>query len=273
MKDEEKIITKEDDTINLANKENEIKNLYEDDVLVENKPKQKPKKKKTEKKKIEKKPRVKKEKVKPEKKVYEYEAYEEAEIKSKKNKTVNRDINIIFGIIVAILAIIAIDIISVAKFNVGPFFAIPLHTYNDGGTKEYYGLGYKVIKYHQTQGRRDRELGTWSLKYDANPITVEDVDLSIALNDNETKTYEKYYKKFVRIISTLEDSNKQKHTVTLAYKDDGPKYSLTIKCKVVKEQTNFAKLESGKQTTILGTVRDYNSKTKTIYVSDCFVEQ
>lgn len=262
MKDEkEKIITSEDDIMNLANKENEIKNLYENDTVVVKEKKSKKKEKKAAK------------KIKPETKVYAYEAYEEEEVWNKKTKKTKRIINIIFSVIIAIIIMVAIDIICVAKFNVGPFFSLPLHTYNDGGTKEYYGLGYKVIKYHQTQGRRDRELGTWSLKYNANPITIEDVDLAIELGDSEIKAFNKYYKKFVRIISTLDDADKEKHTATLSYRDDGPKYSLTIRCKIVKEQTNFAKLESGKQTTIIGTVRDYNAKTRTIYLSDCFAEQ
>lgn len=262
MKDEKEIIISTDDeVINLSNKETEIKNLYENDTVVEKEKKAKKEKKKATK------------KTKPETKAYAYEAYEEEEVWNKKTKKTKRIINIIFSIIIIIIIMIAVDIISVAKFNTGPFFSLPLHTYNDGGTKEYYGLGYKVIKYHQTQGRRDKELGTWSLKYNANPITLQDVDLTIELNDNETKAYEKYYKKFVRIISTLEDADKEKHTATLAYRDDGPKYSLTIKCKVVKEQTNFAKLENGKQTTIIGTIKNYNSKTKTIYLSDCFMEQ
>ena len=36
--------------------------------------------------------------------------------------------------------------------------------YKDGGTKEYYGLGYKVIKYNQIEGRRDTQIGLWNLK-------------------------------------------------------------------------------------------------------------
>ena len=72
-------------------------------------------------------------------------------------------INIIFSIIVILIIMVAIDIICVSRYNKGPFFAIPTHTYKDGGTKEYYGLGYKVIKYHQIQGRRERELGSYSL--------------------------------------------------------------------------------------------------------------
>ena len=54
----------------------------------------------------------------------------------------------------------------------GKLLNIARPTYNDGGTKIYYGLGYKVIKYHQTQGRRDMEIGNWSLKYNEFNSTI-----------------------------------------------------------------------------------------------------
>lgn len=63
--------------------------------------------------------------------------------------------NIIFIIIIALGIVIAIDVICVTKYDKGPYFAIRTKTYDDGGTEEFYGLGYKVIKYHQEQGRRD----------------------------------------------------------------------------------------------------------------------
>lgn len=46
-----------------------------------------------------------------------------------------RIINIIFIILLISMTMIAVDVISVARYNNGPFFAIPLHTYKDGGTK------------------------------------------------------------------------------------------------------------------------------------------
>ncbi len=210
-------------------------------------------------------------------KAYDYEAYEEEELWNRKDKKAKRIINIFFGIVMLILVMIATDVICVAKYNVGPFFSIPLHTYNDGGTKEYYGLGYKVIKYHQTQGRRDREIGSWSLKYNTNPITVEDVDMAIEFSENTEKAYTKYYKKFVRIISTLEEVDKKNRTITIGYQDEGKKYDLTIKCNMVKEQNNLNKLEIGKEITIIGSIKDFKQATSKqsnrVYISDCFAEQ
>ena len=85
----------------------------------------------------------------------------------------------------------------ISKYNKGPFFAIPVKTYKDGGTKVYYGIGYKVIKYHQKQGRRDIELGTYSLKYNTNPIEADAIDLAIELYNNQTSSMEKYYNCFI----------------------------------------------------------------------------
>ena len=67
-------------------------------------------------------------------------------------------------VIIVIASLVTLDITLVTKSNVGPFLAIRTKVYDDGGTKEYYGLGYKVIKYNQKVGRRDTVIGSWSLK-------------------------------------------------------------------------------------------------------------
>lgn len=195
---------------------------------------------------------------------------------NKKIKRAKLIINIIFSIIVILIIMVAVDIISVTRYNKGPVFAIPVHTYKDGGTKEYYGIGYKVIKYHQYQGRRDRELGKWSLKYNVEPITSQDIDMAIEFSEDSDKAYDKYYRKFVRIISTLEKVDKKNHAITMGYEDEGNKYSLKVKCDIVKDQTDID-FEEGKEITIIGTVSDFEPMTKktpnTIYISDCFAEQ
>ena len=88
-----------------------------------------------------------------------------AKFKKKKKVNTKKILNIIFITIIVLICLIVVDIVSVSKYNKGPFFAIHTKTYGDGGTKEYYGLGYKVIKYHQIQGRRDTDVGLWNLKY------------------------------------------------------------------------------------------------------------
>lgn len=192
-------------------------------------------------------------------------------------KKYKRIINIVFTIIVLVLAMIAIDVISVARYNVGPFFAIPIEKYKDGGSKAYYGLGYKVIKYNQIQGRRDTEIGFWNLKYNAEPVTIKDLDLAIELTEKGTDTYKKYYKKFVRVVSTLETIDTENNKITLSYQDEGKKYSLDIECSMATKKSALENLTENKEITIIGTVTDYKSKTKEkpnkLYISNCFAEQ
>jgi hypothetical protein len=88
---------------------------------------------------------------------------------------------------------------SLAKHNKKPIFAIPILRHKDGGTVEYYGLGYKVIKYNKLdnidsncvelyrqsignidgqidltdsgcveEGKKDTVFGFWTLEYKKN---------------------------------------------------------------------------------------------------------
>jgi hypothetical protein len=47
--------------------------------------------------------------------------------------------------------------LSLAKVNKPPIFSIKTAIYKDGGTKDYIGLGYKVIDYNEldAEGRQD----------------------------------------------------------------------------------------------------------------------
>ena len=207
----------------------------------------------------------------------EYREFEDEDYKRPSGFNVIKIINIAFVVIVAILIMVATDVICVARYDVGPFFAIPLKEYKDGGTKAFYGLGYKVFKYKQIQGRRDRQIGTWGLKYDANPITKKDIDLSIEFKDDEYKTYEKYYRKFMRIKSTLLSVDEKKNKIVIGYNDEGNKYTLKIKCDIVEDQKNLKDFKVGEEITIIGTLYDFeiakNKKPNTLYMKNCFAEQ
>ena len=202
--------------------------------------------------------KVKKEKVKKERNIYK------------------RIINIVFVIIILMLIMISIDVISVSRYGKGPYFAIPLKTYEEG-TKEYYGLGYKVIKYNQIQGRRDKEIGLWTLKYNTKPIDLDDVDLAIAFRKDEEKAYKKYYKKFLRVKSTLKEIDEKKNIVTIGYTDEDGKYTMDIICTLVPEQTNIVAFEKNKKITVIGTVNNYKGSTKKenkkLYIKNCIAQQ
>jgi len=203
----------------------------------------------------------------------EYEEY----LEPKKKINWNKVSNIIFIILFILLLLSIIDVLCVAKLNKGPFFAIPLHTYDDGGTKEYYGLGYKVIKYNQVQGRRDMELGTWSLKYNVDPIYTELLDLAIEFHDNEKEAYSTYYKKLLVVSGTLKEINAEKNQITMEYVDEGGKYSMNLVCNMETDKEKLSIMEPGYEVSAMGTMMNYESKTKdkvsTIYLDNCFAEQ
>ena len=80
-----------------------------------------------------------------------------------------------FAIFIIWCSIFLVDY-SLAKNNLRPIFVVRTGIYKDGGTKEYIGLGYKVIKFNTLDGRKDIVIGTWKLNINnltspnANPL-------------------------------------------------------------------------------------------------------
>lgn len=209
-------------------------------------------------------------------KTYSEEEFEEDQNSRKKYKRYKKIINIVFAIILVVLVMITIDVISVSRYNVGPFFAIKTQTIKDGGTKVYYGLGYKVIKYYQEQGRRDREIGSWNLKYNIEPVDIQDIDLALEFENNYQETNKKYYKKFVRLTSTVKEINKEENTLVLEYLDEDSKYTLDIVCNMAEKKSNLEIFNVGDKASVIGTIRTFKIKTakesNKVYISDCFAE-
>ena len=211
------------------------------------------------------------------------EIYEDFEIDESESKRQNRDnpktkkiINICFYAILILCVLFTIDHILVTKYNKGPFLAIKTATYKDGGTKVQYGLGYKVIKYHQIQGRRDTEVGNWSLQYNTNPIDISDVDLAIDLVKNPKETSSRYTKKFIRLSSTVKEVQKDKNLLILEYYDEDSKYTLWIYCTMAEKDSHIDNYEKGDTVNILGTITKFEVKDKTnpnrVYIENTFAE-
>ena len=181
--------------------------------------------------------------------------------------------NIIFIIIIALGIVIAIDVICVTKYDKGPYFAIRTKTYDDGGTQEFYGLGYKVIKYHQEQGRRDMEIGFWTMSYSVEPTEISALDLAIEFRNNPEKAANKYAGQFMRVtgkIYKIKDNE-----LILRYKDPDDTYTLKIKCPMA-ENNHFEGMEKGLEVTIIGTIENFTLAAKTnpniVRMSNCFTE-
>ncbi len=192
-------------------------------------------------------------------------------------KLFKKIINIILIILFIFIILAVIDVICVTKLNKGPYFAVPVHTYDDGGTKEYYGLGYKVIKYHQVQGRRDIEIGSWALKYNVEPIYSEIVDLAIEFNNDENASYKKYYKQLLVVTGSLKEVDKKHNKIVLSFDDEDGKYNLDVVCNMETDKDNLNILEPKYEISAMGTMIDYDHKTNenpaTIYLDNCFAEQ
>ena len=183
----------------------------------------------------------------------------EAEKKIKKISTIVMIVILVIGILVTT------DILLVTKRGVGPFLAIRTKVYDDGGTKEYYGLGYKVIKYNQKVGRRDTVIGSWGIKYNTNPETYTISDLAYSIiNDNNNHVGE-----FIRLMGTIENKNVKNNTITIKFTDeeDG-KYNLTVQAKILSE--NIKDLNKNAPVSLIGTVTDYNNKT--LIIENAFAE-
>lgn len=89
---------------------------------------------------------------------------EKGKISKEKENKLRKKTKIIYTIliIIALIAIVtAITDYIRFKQNKKPIFAINTGTYKDGGTKEYLGLGYKVIDFNSISGNNDMKFSSW----------------------------------------------------------------------------------------------------------------
>ena len=103
-------------------------------------------------------------------------------------------------IFVSLVLILGITLYSVDKTRVEngqtPIFCIknPAGEINDGGTIEYFGLGYKVIDYNKLNGYDKIHIGSWNLEYD------------ISLGElNEENGYPVFYGKILDTLGIYEE--------------------------------------------------------------------
>lgn len=207
----------------------------------------------------------------------ENEESEEVEVKTKKTPNYKKIINICFAIIMAILIMIAVDVISVGRYNRGPYFAIQTKEYDDGGTKEYVGFGYKVIEYNQIGGRQGKEIGPLSLQYNIEAIETKDLDLAIEFTADEEAAYKKYYKQYLKVESKLQSMDFDNNTIVFGYIDEGGKYTLKMTCKMASETEELVNIDVDQKVVVTGTVTNYEFKTDKssgeLELSGCFARK
>ena len=75
------------------------------------------------------------------------------------------------------LSIFLVDFICVKTIK-RPIFMIRTTIYKDGGSKEYYGLGYKVVKCNTLSSNGKVTIGSYSLKYNCSVKPTEDENIT-----------------------------------------------------------------------------------------------
>lgn len=99
----------------------------------------------------------------------------------KKTKKKIKKEKIIIYILIIFCAYIVMMFTDYLKVNNGgkPFITLKTILYKDGGTKEYYCLGYKFIKYNAIGGRNDMDFGPLWIKYSTTVIDKSDNNMKI----------------------------------------------------------------------------------------------
>jgi hypothetical protein len=207
------------------------------------------------------------------------ETYEDADDTFEKadHHRLIRFFNIIFIALIVIMVFITIDVVSITKYDKGPFFAIKTKTYKDGGTKVYYGIGYKVIRYNVTEGKQSTQIGLWSMPYSTEPTPIQDIDFAIEFTNDPEKAADKYYNQFLMIESTIKKVDKKNNKVILEYTDPDGKYTMQFDCKMASYKKVLTNYTENKKINIKGTAYKFyvkdNKKNNTVYMSDCFIEK
>ena len=161
--------------------------------------------------------------------------------------------------------LVVFDVVTVTKFNVGPIFAIKVKTYNDGGTREYAGIFYKVIKYKQTNGRRDMVLGSYKLSYSGEVYKKSVLDLAILYRDDFTN-FSLLEGKYVVVTGKVLSVSKEKQVVKLIYEDSDNKYQTIVTFKMDKD-ANYDELKKGNTVKIAGVLDDYSDNKQGININ------
>lgn len=191
------------------------------------------------------------------------------------NQFYRKIINAVFGIIIVLLIMTAVDVIAVARYDSGPFFAINFKTYKDGGTKVYYGLGYKVINYNVTEGRKGKIVGSWFMPYSVVSTKIDVLDLALEFERDKNAVSKKFYNQYLEVVGEISKIDEEKKLVEIEYDDADGKYSLLVKGHLTDEVIMSA-YNAGEKVHVLGTAKIFKAKTETepntIELEGCFIK-
>lgn len=113
-------------------------------------------------------------------------------------------------ILIVLITIIALGVIfftvdyNRVKKQETPIFCFknPAGAINDGGTIEYFGLGYKVIDFNTLGGYDEIKIGTWFMKYEDFNEEKKDIENKKRLEEIEKQNYPTFLGKIIESNST-----------------------------------------------------------------------
>lgn len=118
-------------------------------------------------------------------------------------------------IVIGILfLIILIDFSLMLIFNTGPLFAIRGNIYKDGDSREYYGIGYKVLKCKTLRGDNSIKIGFYNMKYSCKPSKIE--KNKMGNTDNDVDTSKCIFINTLKVINVLDYQSQDNETKYLA---------------------------------------------------------
>lgn len=184
-------------------------------------------------------------------------------------KIINRILNVIMVILIITTILVITDIMLISRIGKGPYFALNTKTYHDGGTKVYYGIGYKVIKYNQEEGRKDTVIGNWNIEYNTTPIKMTTLDLALEFSNDLEGSLDIYMDNYLQVSGKIEKIEKSK--VTLIYQDEEKKYKTKLTCNILNPTKKYHKDDSIK---LVGTLYNYSKEDKLkLYMKNCYIKK
>ena len=146
-------------------------------------------------------------------------------------KKVIKIICIVLGIIIMLgIIFFSIDNYRVSKGQT-PIFCIknPAGVIADGGTAEYFGLGYKVIDFNTLAGYDEIKIGTWFMKYEDFSSEMAEYELKFesetTANENSEYNYSKTVNDVIVKLNIPEGWNYEETTDT---QNENEKFTLTF---------------------------------------------
>jgi hypothetical protein len=174
-----------------------------------------------------------------------------------KENLLSKSLTLVISLMLILSVMILTDIISVTRYNNGPFFA--RHTISNNKYDEYKGVGYKVIKYHIVNGKNTTEIGNRNLKYNDKPIKTNTFDLALLFKNDFELFVNKYLNKYVELTGKVSVKDNKAY---LYNKDIDGKYDIEYVCNIIGNNK--------KGTKVVGIISNYN--TNKINLNNCYVK-